>query len=318
MKKLSELFNVEYGNKLDMNKMKVCTRTTGGVSFVGRADSGQGVTGVVALLPGLAPYPAGLITVALGGRKALASFVQTYPFYTAQNVAVLTPKQEMTFAEKVFYCISIRHNRFRYSTCGREANRTLRELLLPDTEEFPHWVVETQNNDFDSELPSVSGDTTPPLDTSKWKLFTLSELFDIKRGQGLVKTARVSGGTPYIGAIDGNNGLVGFVTQPPLHRGGTITLNGNGSIGFAFFQPVDYWCSGDVSALYPRFEMTPFVAIFLATVISRERYRFNFGRKWTLKRMSDSTVAIPVTATGAPDWGFMEQYIKTLPFSSQL
>ena len=44
----------------------------------------------------------------------------------------------MTFREKLFYCLCISKNRFRYSTFGREANRTLKNLELPD--KIPEWV----------------------------------------------------------------------------------------------------------------------------------------------------------------------------------
>jgi hypothetical protein len=54
------------------------------------------------------------------------------------------------------------------------------------------------------------------------------------------------------------------------------------------------------------------------TVIRRERYRYGFGRKWALERMLTSEIYLPVKADGTPDWYFMEQYVKTLPFSSQL
>jgi hypothetical protein len=142
LKKLNELFDVTYGNKLDLNKMTLLPRLQGGINFVGRSSQNHGVSGTVAPLPNVQPYDAGVITVSLGGTKLLSSFVQEYPFYTAQNVAVLKPLVEMTFSEKIFMCLCIRHNRFRYSAFGREANRTLRELLVPDLSEFPNWIHE--------------------------------------------------------------------------------------------------------------------------------------------------------------------------------
>ncbi len=140
MKKLNEIFDVAYGSKLDLNKMIYLKTSDGGVNFVGRSSKNHGVSAIVAPLPEVIPYETGLITVALGGTKLLSSFIQEKPFYTAQNVAVLRPKEPMTFAEKLFMCLSIRHNRFRYCAFGREANRTLRDLLVPEKEEFPDWV----------------------------------------------------------------------------------------------------------------------------------------------------------------------------------
>jgi hypothetical protein len=46
----------------------------------------------------------------------------------------------MSLDIKLYYCLCIEANRFRYSTFGREANRTLRTLLVPDLASVPAWV----------------------------------------------------------------------------------------------------------------------------------------------------------------------------------
>lgn len=316
MKKLNELFDVAYGNKLDFNKMKQASRRDGGINFVGRSSQNHGVTGTVAPI-GIAPYEAGLITVALGGTKLLCSFVQEHPFYTAQNVAVLRPKKAMSFAEKLFICISIRHNRFKYSAFGREANRTLRELLVPDLCDFPAWVEGAEVDAIgDKALPRVSGALS--LDTGAWRPFPLSALFDLKKGRRLTKAQMTKGATPFVGAIDGNNGISARVGQEPIHDGNTITVNYNGSVAEAFYQEKPFWASDDVNVLYPKFKMTPAVALFLTTIIRREKYRFNYGRKWHLDRMSQSEIRLPVNSAGKPDFAFMQSFMDSLPYSSQV
>jgi len=323
MKSLTDLFDINHGNKLDLNKMKLLPADEGGVNFVGRSSRKRGVTATVAPIADLDPYPAELITVPLGGTKLLACFVQERPFYTAQNIDVLTPKRPMTFAEKVYACLCIRHNRFKYGAFGREANRTLHLLEIPDPTngaERPSWLA-AASRDVEANTAAPATPKVPPaLDTASWKPFKLSDLFEIKGGQGLVKHKRQPGETPYIGALDRNNGLVEYVSQPPSHPAGTLTLNYNGvgGVGVAFYQPTAYWCSGDVKALYPRFAMTAAVAMFLTAIIRKERYRYSFGRKWTLGRMAASEIRLPATEEGRPDWSFMEMYIKSLPYSSQL
>lgn len=134
---LDSVFDVERGNKLDLNKMIAVDRSADAITFVGRSGERNGFAAFVGAVLGVEPYPAGLITVALGG-SALASFVQPRPFYTAQNVDVLIPKTPMSLEAKQYYCLCIEANRFRYSTYGREANRSLRSLLVPKT--APTWI----------------------------------------------------------------------------------------------------------------------------------------------------------------------------------
>lgn len=131
--KLNELFVPSYGTKLDLNKMTVVdNEDKDAVNFVSRTSKNLGVVAKVKRIPNKEPYPAGLITVTLGGTYLLSSFVQPMPFYTAQNIIVLTPIMKMSFEEKIFYCMCIAENRFKYVSHGREANRTLKFLDLPD------------------------------------------------------------------------------------------------------------------------------------------------------------------------------------------
>lgn len=318
MKKLNELFEATYGNKFDFNKMKHLPRSRGGVNFVGRSSKNNGVSGTVAPLPGVEPYAAGVITVALGGSKLLSAFVQEDPFYTAQNVAVLKPKDEMSFAEKLFACLCIRHNRFRYSAFGREANRTLRELLIPSPSEFPNWLREVSSETLESKLAPANTGAIPPLNPAKWKPVQLSEIFDIKKGKRLTKARMTPGLTPFVGAVAINNGIVRTIGQAPIHAGNTISVPYNGSVGEAFFQPSPYCASDDVNVLYPRFQMTPAIGLFIATIIRQEKYRFNYGRKWHKERMEISTIRLPCKGDCKPDWKLMERFILSLPFSSQL
>ena len=139
---LTEIFDVVHGNKFDLNKMEKCSAREDGIAFVGRSSERCGIVGFVEKYGDIEPYARALITVALGG-SALSTFVQPWPFYTAQNIDVLSPRDEMPLDVKMFYCLCVEANRFRYSTYGREANRTLKKLLVPNRESIPQWVSGT-------------------------------------------------------------------------------------------------------------------------------------------------------------------------------
>lgn len=320
MTPLNDIFEVTYGNKMDFNKLRRQPLGRGGVNFVGRSSQNHGVSGAVAPLDAIRPYDAGLITVALGGSKLLSAFVQTGPFYTAQNVAVLRPREPMTFEQKLYMCLVIRHNRFRYSAFGREANRTLRDLLVPPLSAVPEWTSglgREQSTDILG-APQIDDDGIP-LEVPSWQPFMMGQLFDIRKGRRLTKADMVAGITPFIGASDASNGLTARIGQAPIHDGGTISLSYNGSVAEAFYQSEPYWATDDVNVLYPRgFSLTAASGLFLCTVIRREKFRFNYGRKWHLERMREAVIRLPATKAVEPDWQFMEYYMRTLPYSSQL
>ena len=315
---LNKLFDVEYGNKFDLNKMELLSKSAGGINFVNRSSQNCGVSATVAPIPGVPPYPAGNITVSLGGSKLLSAFVQLDAFYTGQNVAVLSAKEEMSFAEKLYVCLCIRHNRFRYSAFGREANRTLRTLPIPARSEFPAWLKDCDVTQLEEEYAKPQKTAAIALNPKSWKWFALSQLFDIRKGKRLTKAEMRPGDTPFISATESNNGLRQRVSAPPMHPPNVITVSYNGSVAEPFYQPEPFLASDDVNVFYPRFKLDAVVAMFICTIIRREKYRFNYGRKWNLERMNESEIRLPVDAAGNPDWDWMRRYILSRNFSSHL
>ena len=168
------------------------------------------------------------------------------------------------------------------------------------------------------------------LNIKDWKEFFLGKLFEIKKGKRLTAADQEKGNYNYIGAIDSNNGIANHIAQKPIHKGNTITLSYNGSVGEAFYQDEAYWATDDVNALYPRCkEFNKSIGLFICAVIRQEKYRFSYGRKWTLENMKTTKIKLPIKHDAAqkpfldethkyseegyvPDWEFMENYIKSL------
>lgn len=163
----------------------------------------------------------------------------------------------------------------------------------------------------------------PKLNKDEWKWFVYEKLFDIKKGKRLTQADMIEGQIRYIGAIDSNNGLSAYIgNNSQLHNGNTITVSYNGSIGYAFYQDEKFWATDDVNVLYPKFSLNRYIAIFLCTIIQQEQYRFCYGRKWDLEMMKKSRMKLPAIRNEKgeyePDWQFMEDYIKSLPYSRNL
>ena len=316
MKTIEQLFQVQYGVNLELNTLSVCfPDDVNAVNFVSRTANNNGVTAVVAQLAGIEPLPAGTISVSAGG-SVMEAFLQPKPYYSGRDLYYLTSLVPMSDMQKLFYCMCIRANKYRYNY-GRQANKTLREILVPDLDDIPAWVNKT-------EMPSFSGignaciESTQKLDTSNWKPFFYEQLFEVKKGKRVTKLDLIPGLTPFLGAIDKNNGIRELTGLIPIHLPNTITVNYNGSVGEAFYQELEYWASDDINVLYPKFELNKYIAMFLITIIKLEKYRYNYGRKWHKTRMENSVIRLPVKENGQPDWELMEDYIKSIPYSASI
>lgn len=314
LSKLSDIFSVSYGTKLDMNKMSINSNSE--IAFVSRSSKNNGIVAYVNKYNDILPLPAGLITVTLGGTYVLSSFLQELPFYTAQNVAVLEPKQELSIPVKLYYCMCIAKNRFRYSAFGREANRTLKDVFVPAIEEIPGWINDIDINQFSDAGKPYNDFNRLGLSSKDWRDFEYQELFEIERGKGpRKKDLDGTGDTPVVTSSDKNNGWTSVTAVDPIHEGNTIGVNRNGSVAEAFYQPIPFCSTEDVHIFKPKFKMNKYIGLFMATLIRREKYRYNYGRKWGIARMKVSKIKLPVDTSGEPDFAFMENFIKMLPFS---
>ncbi|MBP3697141.1 MAG: restriction endonuclease subunit S [Clostridia bacterium] len=168
------------------------------------------------------------------------------------------------------------------------------------------------------------------LNTRDWKEFVLEKLFTIKKGKRLTSADQEDGTNNYIGAIDSNNGVANHIAQAPIHKGNTISLSYNGSVGEAFYQKEPYWATDDVNALYSKYEgFNEPIGLFFAAVLRQEKYKFSYGRKWTLENMNSTVIKLPIKHNKdgtvyidaakkysdrgyVPDWQWMEDYIKSL------
>lgn len=101
--------------------------------------------------------------------------------------------------------------------------------------------------------------------------FCVGDLFEVKKGKRLTSYDQTDGDTPYIGAIDSNNGVANYIGQGAIHDGNTISLSYNGSVGEAFFQPKPFRATDDVNVLYFRKEngvaFNKYIALFICAVL---------------------------------------------------
>ncbi|TBM02975.1 hypothetical protein EYY87_16620 [Hafnia paralvei] len=311
---LESIFHIFYGVNLELNKL---IQDVNGLNFVSRTAKNNGVSAKVKPLATVEPIPPGTITVA-GGGSVLETFLQQEPFYSGRDLYCLSAIQPMSDVEKLYYCACIRANKYRYNY-GRQANKTLRSLLVPDRGSIPKWVYRTsleQTSGLDS---PESACTITLTDVELWKPFKYSTLFELERGKGPRKKDLDGNGiVPFITSTDSNNGLTDYTSMEPCHNGNVITVNRNGSVGEAYYQPIPFCSTEDVHVFTPKFNMDSYIAMFLITLIRKEKFRFGYGRKWGLERMKNSVIRLPITPNGDPDWEYMRNFIKSLPFSSQL
>lgn len=159
---LRSIFSVHYGVNMELNAL---TQDPEGINFVSRSARNNGVSAKVAPVTGVKPLSAGLMTVA-GGGSVLETFVQPEPFYSGRDLYYLVPPKDMSLQEKLYYCMVIRANRYRFNY-GRQANRTLKDIQIPARSEVPAWVNSVFNYEVETWQMKLSGLRKTPKKPTK-------------------------------------------------------------------------------------------------------------------------------------------------------
>lgn len=165
-------------------------------------------------------------------------------------------------------------------------------------------------------MSAVNSDAGLNVNPRSWLPVKIGDLFEIKKGKRLTKMSMRPGTTPFIGAIDHNNGVAARISQAAGHPRNTITVNYNGAgVAEAFYQAEPFLASDDVNVLYPKgFTLSLTRAMFLIPLIRIEKYRFSYGRKWHAERMRDSVMKLPHRGSEV-DWNWVDRFIGSLQFS---
>lgn len=229
----------------------------------------------------------------------------------------------------------------RYSY-GRKWKNTLRNttIPLPVTEnDEPDWqwietfmrehiLLSAPSRTKDLFLKSININPVLPnrvqLNDVSWEYVKLSSIFErIYKAQPHVKsnlsiTERLFDNyVPFISRTESNNGCDGYVSiEDVVIEPGNAIIIGDTTASI-FYQEFPF-TTGDHIVVCRTSNLNKYVALFLVTILRLEKYRFNYGRSFKKQIVESHQIKIPVSSNGSPNWQFMEDYIKSLPFSDSI
>lgn len=154
------------------------------------------------------------------------------------------------------------------------------------------------------------------LEVRSWKIFNLITIFDMKAGRYYPRESYNEGNIPLVSASENNNGVIKFTDLEPKYNN-CLTI---GKIGIStFYQNNPFVATSDVTILIPKIKIfNKYIGLFIATILNQEKYKWSYGRQIRLNDCQKLTIKLPVNAQDLPDWEFMENYIKSLPYSNSL
>jgi Type I restriction modification DNA specificity domain len=239
---------------------------------------------------------------------------------------VLYPKFELNQFIAMFLISLIKKEKYRFNY-GRKWHKERMEystIKLPVTPSGdPDWkYMEDCTKQLFKKIeakinPKPLVPKTLELNVEKWVKFKLSELFEFENGKITTLDGVKKGNIPIATSTTINNGIQDFIDNEEVYSGNRITLSIRGG-GNCFYQQSNFCATLNAMVLTPKTKFNKYIGIFLITILDQEKFRYCYGRIRAINKCKQEIINLPITPQGDPDWQFMEDYIKSLPYSSSL
>jgi hypothetical protein len=187
------------------------------------------------------------------------------------------------------------------------------------------WYLDNINQeDFERDYAGISVAKSIALSDRKWDYFTVEDIVSsVHNGKSYnASDLVVSDGEEYVSYVtrtDENNGVSMYVQAldyQGLEKANAITIGD--TTATIFFQEHEFITGPHIIVIRADW-LNVYTANFIITILNQEKYRYPvFGRAFTKDLIKQTKVYLPIDKDGNPDYRFMEDYIKSLPFSKKI
>ena len=167
-------------------------------------------------------------------------------------------------------------------------------ILEEDLRNLLAYLVKIQQ----AKLSETAESKRKPFGKTKWKTFSITELFDLKRGHFHSIAALDVGKCPTISRVSTDNGCVGFYNIPDgasIWPARTITVSS--VTGDAFVQPAPFIATDNVvlCVLRPEYESLKLSSlVFFQAMMNHMKWRYSYGRQCYKTKYKKTKIWLPV------------------------
>ena len=317
---LRDIFDIKQtANGIDKIKL---VQGEGTYPYVTRSDINNGINTFVCEQPGYVMNAGNCISVGLDTQTA---FYQPESFYTGQNIQILrSTKLNAHNARFMLPLLKKTLSIFSWGGNGATLTRLRRSRIFlpiddsgqPDYDFMERYMRHHEQRLIHEYIAHISVRIRDAgvlsLDGRKWSRFFISDVAEIISGRDIYDDERVAGTTPYIGSSALNNGITHFISNTnDTQEAECISVNRNGSVGYAFYHPYEALFSNDCRKLRPRIN-DKYIALFIARQITAQKDKYSYGYKMGTARLMRQKIMLPLDSSGLPDWQFMHDFMLSL------
>ena len=299
----------------------------GETAYISSTKKNNGISGYITPPDKMTLYK-NKITLSNSGSVGYC-FYHDYEFVASDHVTVICLKDEnieLTSNIALYLKPILESMRYKYNF-GREISDERLEkenVLLPvDKNGNPDWsYMELYiNSQFDKiKFTSIRSKNKKQnvLNIKRWNEFDFEGengvFTEIIRGKRLIEANRIAGDIPYYSASGKNNGLTDMISNPLFIERDALIYT---TFGDCYYVEGEFTASDEISILKnPKLNI--FSGLFIATVLNQSKYKYQFGRKAFYNRLKNETIILPANEKREIDWNYMENFIKSLPYSDKI
>lgn len=334
----------------------------GEIPFISRTAENNGCDGYVSVECS-AITQGNCITI---GAEGIYSFYQPKDFATGNKVYTLR-NDNINFYHYMFISTILNKEDYKYSYGRARIKSKLEEEIIklpimysnnnpvidetrtysdegyiPDWQFMEYYIKSLHHKPITTK---VKAGNVKELDIDNWEEFTVSSLFTLLNGKGITKEEIEENKGTFVAVQSGeeNNGVLGKIDKQYCIKMGytltdkmCLTVARTGSAGFVSFQSEGCVVgdSAKILLLNDKIATKP-IYLFLQTILSANRFKYDYGRKVTEDKYLSDIIKLPIqrdiygnpiidsnctySEKGfIPDWEFMEDYINSLPYSDKI
>ncbi len=286
------------------------------------------------------------LTVARSGSAGFVSYqAKGCVVGDSAKILILIDKQYANDYIYLFLKTVLMANKYKY-TYGRKVTeiKYLNEIVsLPSKDGKPDWeYMESFIKGLKYRPITTKNTAGKAIDITLWKYFSLGNLFteiykalahskdDVIKCESNYKNALA-----YVSRTDMNNACDFFAMNENLlgiEDGNCIIV---GDTTATFYYQKDPFIAGDHIVVLRGDWINQNRALFLKTLVDKNRYRYSYGRAFVMDNIKITQVPLPIkrktngepiideeckySSEGyIPDWDYMEMYIKSLPYGDKI
>ena len=319
---VEQVFECSTTSALDINDA-----VPGDIPYITRSALNNGLTGYYG--NSSKSVEGNCITVGAEGAVAFyqkESFIPGIKIYTLRN-------SHLNEYNALFIVSILNASCYLYSYGrARILNKLKREKIkLPTKNNSPDWdFMEEYIKSLRCKYITTKNESnSKTLDLKSWKDFKLGDLFtetykakSHAKQNMMICEVNDKKAIPFVTRTEENNACDCFVYNYDLdgiEDGNAIVI---GDTTATISYQANRFVTGDHIVVCRAEWINKYTALFVKSVLEKERYRYSYGRAFKKDLILSTVIKLPATQTKEgiyiPDYDYMEDYIKALPYGDRI